>query len=198
MSKLTKHQRLVLTTAAGRNDLTILPLPDAVGSAAGKVTAALRAAGFLAERPKHDPLVSRAGLEAIGVAPTAYQNSILASIKEESHALATGKKQPPAKVEPTSNDRRPEKKAPRTAHSKAQRKNAHRPAPGKDTKQAKLIAMLSRPSGATLEQMAKTLGWQHHTVRGAIAGALKKKLGLEVTSEKNPAGNRIYRLASAR
>jgi hypothetical protein len=198
MSKLTKHHRLVLTTASGRDHLTILPLPDAVGTTAGKMTSELRAAGFLAERPDRDPVISRAGLDAIGVAPTAYQNSILASIEEESHAVETGKKQPPAKVEPKSNDRGSEKKAPRTAKSKAQRKNKHRPAPGKETKQAKLISMLSRPSGATVEQMAKTLGWQHHTVRGAIAGALKKKLGLTVTSAKNAAGTRVYRLDGTR
>jgi hypothetical protein len=198
MSKLTKHHRLVLTTASGRDHLTILPLPDAVGTTAGKMTSELRAAGFLAERPNHDPIISRAGLDAIGVAPMAHQNSLLASIEEESQAPSTEKKQPPTKAEPKSNDRRPEKKAPRTAKSKAQRKNEHRLAPGKDTNQAKLIAMLGRPSGATVEQMVTTLGWQHHTVRGAIAGALKKKLGLTVTSAKNPAGTRVYRLGGAR
>ena len=47
-----------------------------------------------------------------------------------------------------------------------------------------MIAMLRRPEGATVEQMAEAMGWARHTVRGALAGALKKKLGLTITSEK--------------
>jgi hypothetical protein len=43
-----------------------------------------------------------------------------------------------------------------------------------------MIEMLKRPEGATVEQIAAATGWQHHTIRGAISGALKKKLGLAV------------------
>jgi hypothetical protein len=64
-----------------------------------------------------------------------------------------------------------------------------------NTKQAKLIAMLQRAKGATIEEIAEALDWQQHTVRGAIAGALKKKLGLEVTSDKDEKRGRVYRLA---
>jgi len=52
------------------------------------------------------------------------------------------------------------------------------------TKQARMIAMLKRPEGATVEQLAEALNWARHTVRGAMAGALKKKLGLTITSER--------------
>lgn len=62
------------------------------------------------------------------------------------------------------------------------------------TKQAQLIAMLKRDKGATIDEIVKTFGWQPHTVRGAIAGALKKKLGLEVTSEKVEGRGRVYRV----
>ena len=41
-----------------------------------------------------------------------------------------------------------------------------------------MIELLKRPEGATVEQIAAATGWQHHTIRGAISGALKKKLGL--------------------
>jgi hypothetical protein len=44
--------------------------------------------------------------------------------------------------------------------------------------------MLRRPEGATIAQIVEVTGWQSHTVRGAFAGALKKRLGLEVSSEK--------------
>ncbi|MGD9509705.1 MAG: DUF3489 domain-containing protein [Geminicoccaceae bacterium] len=63
------------------------------------------------------------------------------------------------------------------------------------TKEAMLIAMLRRPEGATIAQVIEATGWQPHTVRGAISGALKKKRGLEVTSDKNEAGERAYKIA---
>jgi hypothetical protein len=65
----------------------------------------------------------------------------------------------------------------------------------KGTKQAALIALLKRPEGATLPQMVEITQWQVRTLRGAMAGALKKKLGLEITSEKSPGAERIYKIA---
>ena len=62
--------------------------------------------------------------------------------------------------------------------AKAERK------PRPDTKQAQLIAMLNAKDGATVEEIAAAFGWQAHTVRGALYGALKKKLGFDVVSEK--------------
>ena len=64
-----------------------------------------------------------------------------------------------------------------------------------DSKQAKLIKMLKRPNGATIDEIAKKFEWQPHTVRGAIAGALKKKLGLDVQSDKIEGRGRVYRIA---
>ena len=62
------------------------------------------------------------------------------------------------------------------------------------TKQALLIEMLSRESGATIADLAAATSWLPHTIRGAMAGALKKKLGLTITSEKVE-GQRVYRIA---
>ena len=56
-----------------------------------------------------------------------------------------------------------------------------------------LVALLLRPEGASLEAMQAATGWQAHSVRGAIAGSIKKKLGFAVTSEKSEAG-RVYRI----
>ena len=64
----------------------------------------------------------------------------------------------------------------------------------KGAKQATLIAMLRQPEGATIEQIGEATGWQKHSVRSAISGALKKKLGLTVTSEKSEGGIRVYRI----
>jgi Protein of unknown function (DUF3489) len=56
--------------------------------------------------------------------------------------------------------------------------------PRAGTKQAQMIELLKRPEGATVEQIAAATGWQHHTIRGAISGALKKKLGLKIEATR--------------
>ena len=61
------------------------------------------------------------------------------------------------------------------------------------TKQQIMIDMLSRPEGATIEELAEATQWLGHTVRGAMSGALKKKLGLTITSEKEDQRGRVYR-----
>jgi Protein of unknown function (DUF3489) len=61
------------------------------------------------------------------------------------------------------------------------------------SKQAQVIGLLQRPQGATVDEIAAVMGWQRHTVRGLISGALKKKLGLPVISEKTERG-RLYRI----
>ena len=65
---------------------------------------------------------------------------------------------------------------------------------GDGTKQAQVIAMLRRKQGATVAQIVEATGWRPHTVRGMFAGALKKTLGLEVTSEKVEPRGRVYKL----
>lgn len=54
--------------------------------------------------------------------------------------------------------------------------------------------MLKTAKGATIDEIVKALDWQPHTVRGAMAGALKKKLGLNITSEKVEGRGRVYRI----
>ena len=66
-----------------------------------------------------------------------------------------------------------------------------------DSKQALVIGLLQRPEGATIAQIMQATGWQQHTVRGALAGTLKKRLGLTITSTKEAGGQRVYRIESA-
>ena len=58
-----------------------------------------------------------------------------------------------------------------------------------------VVALLRRPGGAQLTDLMAATGWQAHSVRGAMSGALKKKLGLIITSEKTEAG-RIYQIVT--
>lgn len=62
------------------------------------------------------------------------------------------------------------------------------------TKLAALVVALRRPQGATNLQLMLATGWQPHTVRGAISGMLRKKLGLNVVLAHNDTGERVYRV----
>jgi uncharacterized protein DUF3489 len=59
------------------------------------------------------------------------------------------------------------------------------------SKQALILDLLRRDGGATIAEVAHATGWQPHSVRGAISGTIKKKLGLIVNSEKSGRG-RVY------
>jgi len=88
-------------------------------------------------------------------------------------------------------------KATRTLATKQGRKAAGAAATT-GSKQARLIALLHSPAGGTLQQMMSLTGWRAHSVRGVISGILRKKLGLDVQSEKSGDGGvRVYRIAAA-
>jgi hypothetical protein len=63
----------------------------------------------------------------------------------------------------------------------------------RSSKQDEVIAMLRRPEGATVDEVASSTGWQRHTVRGVFSGTLKKKLGLTLASAKEERG-RVFRI----
>src|SRR5271169_780222 len=69
------------------------------------------------------------------------------------------------------------------------------PDPKRPSKQDAVIAMLRRPEGATVDEVASATGWQRHTVRGVFSGTLKKKLGLSLASAKEERG-RVYRIGA--
>ena len=190
MTKLSDTQAIILSAAAQREDRIALPLPESLrGGAAAKVVGAMLAKNFLQEvdadtrkgelmwRETGDGhgvtlVATDAGLAAIGIEPE-IDDSAATGADEAPSAEAT--KDVPAEGDP----------APKTR------------TPREGTKQATLIAMLRAPDGATIEQIMAATGWQSHTVRGAMAGALKKKLGLEVTSEKVENRGRVYKLPAA-
>ena len=68
-----------------------------------------------------------------------------------------------------------------------------RSAAGPDTKHARIIAMLRTPAGATIASLVTATKWQQHSVRGFLAGVVRKKLGLNLVSEQTDKG-RVYRI----
>lgn len=74
----------------------------------------------------------------------------------------------------------------------AQSKDAkERPKP--TSKQSRVVEMLRSPAGATITAVMKATGWQQHSVRGFLAGIVRKKLGLKLSSETSE-GGRVYRI----
>ena len=65
------------------------------------------------------------------------------------------------------------------------------------SKQQLVLSLLTRPIGATLEEMMEASGWQRHSVRGAISGTIKKRLGFVIASNVEERG-RVYRIAAER
>jgi hypothetical protein len=66
------------------------------------------------------------------------------------------------------------------------------------TKQAKIITLLQRQKGATLGELGKMTEWQEHSIRGFMSGTLKKRMGLDIISEKNSKGTRRYRINNSK
>ncbi len=190
MTQLSDTQALILSAAAQRPERIALPLPESLrGGAAAKVVGAMIAKGLLqevdADLRKGEPVwrqtgdghgvtlvATDAGLAAIGVEPEDANTAPVGATDAPNEG--------PAPETPSEPDAAPKARTPREG-----------------TKQAKLIAMLRAPDGATIDEITAATGWQSHTVRGAIAGALKKKLGLEVTSEKVEDRGRVYKLPAA-
>jgi hypothetical protein len=185
MTKLTDTQRVILSAASQRTDRLALPLPRSLkGGAAHKVVNALVEKGLLKEVKANRKLggpvwresdeghgltliITDAGLEAIGVEPET--------------------------------ERRKEVPKPTTRKKKTTNAPARAAAPGErkireGTKQALVIEMLCRPEGATIPEIVDATGWAPHTTRGFLAGALKRKLGLTIDSDKDEFRGRVYRV----
>ena len=192
MPKLTDTQLVVLSAAADRDNGTALPLPTSLklkGAAVTKTLEGLCKKGLLEEKPAARDaeawrestdgqcmmlVIADAGLRAIR-AKSAGQQS---------------KKTDPANAQA---DKPRAKRS--TRDSKPKGTNAA-PTVRQGTKQALLIDLLKRKSGATIDDVVKATGWQPHSVRGAISGTIKKKLGLIVSSEKVDGRGRVYRIAA--
>jgi hypothetical protein len=83
------------------------------------------------------------------------------------------------------------------AVSRKRRAVSSKPAAGPDTKHARVIAMLRKPAGATIAAIMAVTDWQQHSVRGFLAGVVRKKLGLNLVSDQTDKG-RVYRIKDGR
>lgn len=185
MTTPSDTQSLILSRAATRPGNLALPLPEGlVGAAAKMVVGKMIARGWLEEieasSSRGEPMwretgdghgttliATEAGLEAIGIEPVVA--SAVASVRKA----------------------RPKQEADQAPDDTGTAKPVSIRA---GTKQAQIIAMLQRPEGASIAEIVEATSWQAHTTRGAISGALKKKLGLPIKAEKVEGRGMCYRL----
>ncbi len=192
MAKLTDTQLVILSAAAKRDGGAVLSLPKSLKAnkaGAAKTVKSLLNRGLVAEQPaakdaevwreKEDGgrvtlVITHAGLAAIGADTD----------DRPEKRPATAKAQP--------KNRKPRSR--RSARGRRARTEASPPKVREGTKQALLIDLLKRKDGATIAEIVEATGWQPHSVRGAISGALKKKLGFTVETEVVDDRGRVYRI----
>ena len=179
MPDLTDTQIRILDLAAARADALAMPLPKGLhGAAAKKAVARMIELGLLEEVDANitrgETLWRETG-DGHGTTLIATEAGLTA-IGLEPAAIRTRLKRREPEPEPAP----PVPGAPRAG-----------------TKQARLIEMLSAPSGATIAEISEETGWQAHSIRGAISGQLRKKRGLTITSEKIEGRGRVYKLADS-
>ena len=124
---------------------------------------------------------------------------MITTIEETGTAQATSAKEPKATkkarvgqkrahVAPKKGKAAPKAKAPKKAPRSAKKADGARDG----SKAAKILDLLKRPDGATLQELMKTTGWMAHSVRGFLSGTVGKKMGLAVASTKGEDGERTY------
>jgi Protein of unknown function (DUF3489) len=197
MTRLSDTQLVILTAAAQRADLSVLPLPETLklkGGALTKVMDSLRNNGLIRVietdgKPQRVVLTSE-GMAAIGVErqdegqTTAPAEVDTAATPADAATAVGAAPTPAAEADGAAKPAKRRAKAKAKAAKPGKAAPAEKPTPRAGTKQALMIELLKRPEGATVEQIAAATGWQHHTIRGAISGALKKKLGLTVEATR--------------
>ena len=189
MPKLKDTQLVILSAAAQHAGGAALPVPRSLkikGAALTKTLDQLRRQALLEEKPAPDRAVAWREGEDGGRMMLVITPAGLKAIESE---ITSGT--PHSKSIKSHATKRRNTRA--AVHAKHKRQNAA-PTRRAGTKQDVLITLMQRRSGATIADIIAATGWKAHSVRGAISGVLKKKLGLAISSEKVERG-RIYRIA---
>ncbi|EME71010.1 hypothetical protein H261_05474 [Paramagnetospirillum caucaseum] len=193
MIQLSDTQAVILSAACAREDGNLLPVTASLKGGAVNMVLNSLIKKELAEEIPAEPGAPVWREDEDGTPLTLRATAAAyAALGIESATAPTGADTAPEE-EPAMDVAEQPETPPMGAHGAHEAKPARKTREG--TKQEALIALLKRPEGASIEEISTEFGWAHHTVRGAIAGALKKKLGLAVTSEKVEGRGRTYKIA---
>jgi hypothetical protein len=206
--KLSDTQLLILSSASQRTDVAVLPA-NLKGSAAKKVVDRLLNEKLLQELRAKDDMpvwrrgddnrpyslrITKAGLRAIEVEEVAEVPDNNAAADPNDVAAPDVSTQAKSSERPGRAKRSGAKK---TAAVSARATKASSDQVKPDSKQDRIVVLLQRPEGTTLDVLVKETQWQKHSVRGFLAGTVRKKLKLPLLSEKID-GVRTYRIGTAK
>jgi len=207
--KLSDTQLMILSSASQRTDHAAVLPANLKGSAANKVVNKLLNEKLLQELRAKDDMpvwrrgddnrpyslrITKAGLKAIEVEDVAEASDKNATAALEEVAVPDVSTAAKSSERPSRAKRSGAKKT-AAVSAKATKASSDRVKP--DSKQDRIVALLQRPEGATLDALVKETEWQKHSVRGFLAGTVRKKLKLPLLSEKID-GVRNYRIGTAK
>ena len=207
--KLSDTQLMILSSASQRTDHAAVLPANLKGSAANKVVNKLLNEKLLQELRAKDDMpvwrrgddnrpyslrITKVGLKAIEVEDVAEASDNIAAATLEEVAVPDVSTAAKSSERPSRAKRSGAKKT-AAVSAKATKASSDRIKP--DSKQDRIVALLQRPEGATLDALVKETEWQKHSVRGFLAGTVRKKLKLPLLSEKID-GVRNYRIGTAK